>query len=101
MQARSSDRAKAPSPLPNRDLIDDEDDDEDEEDDLAPGSSGSAQSTKFDRVKVNDVVMAKFHTGVLSAERKGNLSLTGFGSNGRYVRDFELCMFIRLIRNNF
>jgi hypothetical protein len=43
----------------------------------------SYDSTKFDRVGVNDVVMAKFHTGVLTAERRGNLSLTGFGSNGR------------------
>jgi hypothetical protein len=32
---------------------------------------------------VEDVVMSKFHTGVLSSEKRGNLSLAGFGSNGR------------------
>lgn len=51
------------------------------------GMSGSAlttaESTKFDRVGVDDVVMAKFHTGVLSSEKRANLSVAGFGSNGR------------------
>jgi hypothetical protein len=48
-----------------------------------PGSLAYGESTKFDRVGVEDVVMAKFHTGVLTSEKRSNLSLTGFGSNGR------------------
>lgn len=39
---------------------------------------------KFSHVGVKDVVMAKLHTGVVTTDtRGGNLSLCGFGSNGR------------------
>lgn len=40
-------------------------------------------SAKFARVGVQDVAMARFHTGVLTTEDRGNLSLAGFGSNAR------------------
>ena len=40
---------------------------------------------RFFHIGVKDVVMAKLHTGVITNEAKGNLSLCGFGSNGRYV----------------
>ena len=73
----------------------DEMDEMDEMDEVTTGSTGAGsgsgsgssstygESTKFDRVGVQDVVMAKFHTGVLSSEKRANLSLAGFGSNGR------------------
>jgi hypothetical protein len=38
---------------------------------------------RFHHVGVKDVVMAKLHTGVVTTEPRGNLSLCGFGSNGR------------------
>ena len=38
---------------------------------------------RFFHIGVKDVVMAKLHTGVITTEAKGNLSLCGFGSNGR------------------
>jgi hypothetical protein len=38
---------------------------------------------RFYNVGVKDVVMAKLHTGVITNEARGNLSLCGFGSNGR------------------
>ena len=38
---------------------------------------------RFFHIGVKDVVMAKLHTGVITNEAKGNLSLCGFGSNGR------------------
>lgn len=38
---------------------------------------------RFLNVGVRDVVMAKLHTGVVTNEARGNLSLCGFGSNGR------------------
>lgn len=38
---------------------------------------------RFHHVGVKDVVMAKLHTGVVTTESRGNLSLCGFGSNGR------------------
>lgn len=41
---------------------------------------------RFYNVGVKDVVMAKLHTGVVTNEARGNLSLCGFGSNGRYVK---------------
>lgn len=40
---------------------------------------------KFNHVGVKDVVMAKLHTGVVTTEPRGNLSVCGFGSNGRSV----------------
>ena len=48
-------------------------------------------SQRFQRVGVKDVCMAKLHTGVITNETRGNLSLCGFGSNGRYIplREFE------------
>jgi len=38
---------------------------------------------RFFHIGVKDVLMAKLHTGVITNEAKGNLSLCGFGSNGR------------------
>lgn len=47
-------------------------------------ASGKVDPTqRFDHVGVKDVVMAKLHTGVVTTEARGNLSLSGFGSNGR------------------
>ncbi|TYJ56674.1 hypothetical protein B9479_002604 [Cryptococcus floricola] len=43
-------------------------------------------SQKFELVGVKDVVMCKFHTGVITTESRGNLSLCGFGANGRLGR---------------
>jgi hypothetical protein len=40
-------------------------------------------SQRFYHVGVKDVVMAKLHTGVITSEARGNLSICGFGSNGR------------------
>lgn len=40
---------------------------------------------RFFHIGVKDVHMAKLHTAVVTTESKGNLSLCGFGSNGRYV----------------
>jgi hypothetical protein len=42
-------------------------------------------SQKFTHIGVKDVEMAKLHTGVVTTEARGNLSLCGFGSNGRQV----------------
>lgn len=38
---------------------------------------------RFFHIGVKDVHMAKLHTAVITNEDKGNLSLCGFGSNGR------------------
>lgn len=38
---------------------------------------------RFLNIGVRDVVMAKLHSGVVTSEARGNLSLCGFGSNGR------------------
>ncbi|KLT41743.1 RCC1/BLIP-II protein [Cutaneotrichosporon oleaginosum] len=38
---------------------------------------------RFFHVGVRDVQMAKLHTGVVTAEARGNISLCGFGSAGR------------------
>lgn len=46
--------------------------------DREPGS-------RFDRIKVKDVVMNKFATVVLTAERHSNVWVCGIGTNGRYV----------------
>jgi hypothetical protein len=47
-------------------------------------ASGKADpSQRFFHVGVKDVDMAKLHTGVVTTEARGNLSLCGFGSNGR------------------
>ncbi|WVQ71777.1 hypothetical protein IAR50_001318 [Cryptococcus sp. DSM 104548] len=43
-------------------------------------------SQRFDLVGVQNVVMSKFHTGVITTESRGNLSLCGFGANGRLGR---------------
>ena len=52
-------------------------------------ASGRADLIKrFHNVGVKEVVMAKLHTGVLTTDVKGNLSLCGFGSNGRSVSLF-------------
>ncbi|OCF36502.1 hypothetical protein I316_01751 [Kwoniella heveanensis BCC8398] len=53
----------------------------------ASGRADAAQ--KFDHVGVQDVAMAKLHTGVITTESKGNLSLCGFGSNGRLGRSIH------------
>ena len=42
-------------------------------------------SQRFHHVGVKDVVMGKLHTGAITSEARGNLSLCGFGSNGRSV----------------
>lgn len=47
----------------------------------ANGRSDPTQ--RFNHVGVKDVAMAKLHTGVVTSEGRGNLSLCGFGSNGR------------------
>lgn len=41
---------------------------------------------RFYHVGVKDVVMAKLHTGVVTTEAAGNVSLCGFGSGGRLGR---------------
>lgn len=38
---------------------------------------------RFFHVGVKDVHMAKLHTAAVTTESKGNLSLCGFGANGR------------------
>jgi hypothetical protein len=38
---------------------------------------------RFFHIGVTDVVMSKLHTAVITNEARGNLSLCGFGSNGR------------------
>jgi hypothetical protein len=38
---------------------------------------------RFHHVGVKDVVMAKLHTGVVTTDPRGNLSICGFGSGGR------------------
>lgn len=38
---------------------------------------------RFFHIGVKDVHMAKLHTAAVTTEAKGNLSLCGFGSNGR------------------
>ncbi len=43
------------------------------------------ETSKFDQVGVNKVVFSKFHTGVVTSEASGNLSLCGFGGNSRSV----------------
>ncbi|OCF55793.1 hypothetical protein L486_06545 [Kwoniella mangroviensis CBS 10435] len=52
----------------------------------AQSSGRSDPSEKFDHVGVKKVSMAKLHTGVITNESRGNLSLCGFGSNGRLGR---------------
>ncbi|WVW82934.1 hypothetical protein I302_104949 [Kwoniella bestiolae CBS 10118] len=52
----------------------------------AQASGRSDPSEKFDHVGVKKVSMAKLHTGVVTNEARGNLSLCGFGSNGRLGR---------------
>ncbi|BEI83868.1 hypothetical protein CcaverHIS002_0404720 [Cutaneotrichosporon cavernicola] len=46
-------------------------------------SSHPDPAERFLHVGVRDVQMAKLHTGVVTAEARGNLSLCGFGSAGR------------------
>jgi len=41
---------------------------------------------RFHHVGVRDIVMSKLHTGVITAEARGNLSVCGFGANGRLGR---------------
>ncbi|WVQ98856.1 hypothetical protein IAU59_005987 [Kwoniella sp. CBS 9459] len=55
----------------------------------AQASGRADASQKFDHVGVQDVVMAKLHTGVVTTEPRGNLSLCGFGSNGRLGRSIH------------
>lgn len=43
-------------------------------------------SQRFFHVGVKDIKMAKLHTGVVTAEKHGNLSVCGFGSGGRLGR---------------
>jgi hypothetical protein len=50
---------------------------------------------RFFHIGVKDVVMAKLHTGVITTEAKGNLSLCGFGSNGRLV--LALCILLQMV----
>ncbi|WWC60971.1 uncharacterized protein I303_103548 [Kwoniella dejecticola CBS 10117] len=52
----------------------------------AQANGRSEPSEKFDHVGVSKVVMAKLHTGAITTEPRGNLSLCGFGSNGRLGR---------------
>ncbi|WWC69338.1 uncharacterized protein I206_103276 [Kwoniella pini CBS 10737] len=52
----------------------------------AQANGRSEPSEKFDHVGVSKVVMAKLHTGAITTEARGNLSLCGFGSNGRLGR---------------
>jgi hypothetical protein len=40
-------------------------------------------SQRFFHVGVKDIVMSKLHTGVVTSESRGNLSVCGFGANGR------------------
>lgn len=49
----------------------------------AQAAGRSDPSQKFSHVGVQDVVMSKLHTGVITSESRGNLSLCGFGANGR------------------
>ena len=46
-------------------------------------SSEPDPTQRFHHIGVRDVAMAKLHTGVVTSESRGNLSLCGFGSNGR------------------
>lgn len=48
-------------------------------------SDRPSPESRFDHVGVKDVVMSKLHTGVVTADTRGNLSMCGFGSNGRSV----------------
>jgi len=41
---------------------------------------------RFFHIGVKDVVMSRLHTGVITTEARGNLSLCGFGSGGRLGR---------------
>ncbi|WRT67262.1 uncharacterized protein IL334_004229 [Kwoniella shivajii] len=52
----------------------------------AQASGRSDTLGRFDHVGVKKVVMAKLHTGVVTTESRGNLSLCGFGANGRLGR---------------
>ncbi|KAK8869660.1 hypothetical protein IAR55_000228 [Kwoniella newhampshirensis] len=52
----------------------------------AQANGRSDPSKRFDHVGVKDVVMAKLHTGVVTDEARGNLSICGFGANGRLGR---------------
>ncbi|WWC89884.1 uncharacterized protein L201_004812 [Kwoniella dendrophila CBS 6074] len=52
----------------------------------AQANGRSEPNQKFDHVGVKSVIMAKLHTGVITTEQRGNLSLCGFGSNGRLGR---------------
>ncbi|WWD16076.1 hypothetical protein CI109_100501 [Kwoniella shandongensis] len=52
----------------------------------AQANGRSDPSERFDHVGVKDVVMAKLHTGVITNETRGNLSICGFGANGRLGR---------------
>ncbi|WVR05289.1 hypothetical protein IAU60_002302 [Kwoniella sp. DSM 27419] len=52
----------------------------------AQASGRADTSQRFDHVGVQDVLMAKLHTGAITTEARGNLSLCGFGANGRLGR---------------
>jgi hypothetical protein len=43
---------------------------------------------RFFHIGVKDVVMSKYHTAVITTESRGNLSLCGFGGNGRYAPQY-------------
>ena len=52
---------------------------------------------RFHHVGLKDVVMAKLHTGVITTESRGNLSLCGFGSNGRFVIHLHIFLILTLM----
>ena len=53
-------------------------------------ASGKPDPTlRFHHVGVKNVAMAKLHTAVVTTEKAGNLSLCGFGSNGRLGRSIH------------
>ncbi|KIR59891.1 hypothetical protein I314_04326 [Cryptococcus bacillisporus CA1873] len=55
----------------------------------AQAAGRSDPSQKFSHIGVQDVVMSKLHTGVITSESRGNLSLCGFGANGRLGRSIH------------
>ncbi|WVN86717.1 uncharacterized protein L203_101889 [Cryptococcus depauperatus CBS 7841] len=55
----------------------------------AQGLGRFEPSDKFSSVGVRDVIMSKLHTGVITSEASGNLSLCGFGANGRLGRSIH------------
>lgn len=66
---------------------------------LARTEAGTTPGARFNRLRVRDVAMSKWHTVVLTTERRSNVYVTGIGTLGRLGRTSQTQMKLERLRD--